>query len=147
MLTLKNQSLKDESKKAVENISTLSEIWDRLDIKYGNGVEIVDLVIKDIQDFTFPRQNTEIAFINLVDLLERGLYDLTAVNARSDIANVYTVNIIETKLPPKYQAKWVEKEAVIKINSNSENETVKMMKVEAVDLSECYFSSKWNEHK
>ena len=24
---------------------------------------------------------------------------------------------------------------------------VRMIKVEAVDLSECYFSSKWNEHK
>ena len=41
MLTLKNQSLKGDSKKAVENISTLSEIWERLDTKYGNGVDLV----------------------------------------------------------------------------------------------------------
>ena len=109
IFTLKDTCLKGESKKLVENIVDIEDIWDRLDTKYGDTIEIVNLVIQDVQKFQLPRQDPEIGFINLVDTLERGLQDLSTIEARTEIANAYTVQLLEGKLPKRVLAKWLDK--------------------------------------
>ena len=74
-------------------------------MKYGDSIDIVDMVIEDIQKFQIPKQDIEVGFINLVDTVERGLLDLSAIDATSDIANAYTVNLLVKKLPKRIQSK------------------------------------------
>ena len=111
IFTLKNSCLKGDPKKLAANITDIKEIWERLDLKYGDSIDIVNMVIEDIQKFQIPRQDIEVGFIKLVDTVERGLLDLTAINATSDFANAYTVKLLETKLPKRIQGRWLEKDA------------------------------------
>ena len=100
-----------EAEKLVENITVMSEIWDRLDAKYGYTTDIVNIVINDIENFQFPKQDIETGFIKLVDTLEKGLQDLAAVKAREEIANAYTVKLLESKLPKRIAGKWFDEES------------------------------------
>ena len=111
IFTLKDTCLRGEAKKLVENITVMSEIWDRLDAKYGYTTDIVNIVINDIENFQFPKQDIETGFIKLVDTLERGLQDLAAVKAREEIANAYTVKLLEGKLPKRIAGKWFDEES------------------------------------
>ena len=86
---LKENCLKGEAKKLVENIADIKEVWERLDNKYGKNLDIVNLVIKEIQDLHITKQDQEAGFVNLVDTLEKGLQDLGAIEARKETSHNY----------------------------------------------------------
>ena len=94
----------------VRNLDDLDEIWKRLSERYGDCLDIVDLVIKDLQDVVIPKFNQDQGFVTLVDVLEKGLQDLTAIDKRREIANAYTVKLIEQKLPRRVMLRWLEEE-------------------------------------
>ena len=103
----------------VENIVGIEDIWEVLDSKYGDSIDIVNLVIKDIEKFQLPRNDQEIGLFNLLHILKKGVQNLTAIHARTGFANAYTVKLLETKLPKRALAKWVEKENNQSITSQS----------------------------
>ena len=120
IFTLKDQCLVGEPKKLVTNMTTIPEIWERLDLKYGDSIDIVNMVIEDLQEFKISRQDMDVGSINLVDLVERGLLDLNAIDATDDIANSYTVKLLESKLPKRIRGKWFEKDSEQgKVSDNS----------------------------
>ena len=125
---LKDNCLKGEAKKLVENIVDIKDIWERLDEKYGKDIDIVNLVVKDIQNLTIPKQDQESGFVNLVDTLEKGLQDLGAIEARNEIANAYTVKLIEEKLPYRIKSKWFEKESSEEAKTSEETEDTEASK-------------------
>ena len=105
---LKENCLQGQAKALVENIDKIEEIWARLEARYGDDIEIVSMVIKDIEKLNIPRNDQDAGLVNLVDCLEKGLQDLGAINARTEIANAYTVKLIETKLPRRILSKWLD---------------------------------------
>ena len=102
---LKENCLHGEAKQLVENIDDIEAIWSRLQEKYGDNIEIVNVIIKDIEKVTFPKNNQDYGLVTLVDTLEKGIQDLTAIDARKEIANAYTVKLLEMKLPKRVFAK------------------------------------------
>ena len=52
----------------MKNISSLSEIWNRLSERYGDSTAIVDAVNKDIQNAIITRQNSDAGFIEFVGI-------------------------------------------------------------------------------
>ena len=88
---MKESCLKGKAKSLVENIDDMDEIWKRLESKYGDKIDLVDLVISEINDVPSLKSNDDQKFIDLVDKLERGLIDLEAIDARRELANAYTV--------------------------------------------------------
>ena len=107
---LKETCLHGSAYELVRKLDDLDEIWKRLSERYGDCLDIVDLVIKDIQDVVIPKFNQEQGFVTLVDVLEKGLQDLTAIGKRREIANAYTVKLIEQKLPRRVMLRWLEEE-------------------------------------
>ena len=106
---LKNSCLKGDAKKIVENINDVEKIWERLHTKYGNYHEIVNTIVKELNNVSLHK-NADQGLVNLVDVLEKGVQDLDIIGAKKEITNAYTVNILEKKLPKHVYAKWYEKE-------------------------------------
>ena len=92
---LKEHCLQGESKKLVVNMTDLAAIWERLESRYGDEIEIVNSVITEIQEFQFNKSDQDRSLIKFVDKLERGVEDLSAIEARSLIANAYTVKLLK----------------------------------------------------
>ena len=107
---MKESCLKGKAKSLVENIDDMDEIWKRLESKYGDKIDLVDLVISEINDVPSLKSNDDQKFIDLVDKLERGLIDLEAIDARRELANAYTVKTIERKLSRNVYMDWLKTE-------------------------------------
>ena len=106
---MKKECLKGEALDLVRNLATLEAIWERLTEKYGDSIEIVESIIKDIEGVTISGSNQDRGVIELIEKLERGIQDLTFIGKRNEIANLYTVKLIEKKLPKRVLSKWYEK--------------------------------------
>ena len=89
---MKESCLKGKAKGFVENIDDIKDMWSRLEAKYGDKVDLVDLVISELSEVQPMKANDDQKFIDFVDRLERGLLDLEAISARGELANAYTVN-------------------------------------------------------
>ena len=107
---LKETCLQGSAYELVRNLDNIDDIWKRLSERYGDCLDIVDSVIKDIQDVVIPKFNQDQGLVSLVDVLEKGLQDLSAIEKRKEIANAYTVKIIEQKLPRRVMLRWLEEE-------------------------------------
>ena len=118
--TLKETCLKGRAKTLVENIEDIDEMWKRLENKFGDKIDLVDVVIKEIEEVPTLKNNDDVKFIELVDKLEKGLIDLDAIGARSDLANAYTVKMIEKKLNRLIYMEWLKKEPDIEKDSRFE---------------------------
>ena len=107
---IKENCLKGQAKILVENIEDMKAIWMRLDDKYGDKLDLVDVVIKDLENLPSMKINDDQKFIHLVDTLEKGLLDLEAIDATQEIANAYTVKMIETKISRQMYLSWLKVE-------------------------------------
>ena len=85
----------------------IDAIWERLHDRYGDNLEIVNTVIKNIQTFRFAKNDLDGSMIRLVDELEKGIQDLTEINSKHDIANVISVKLLEEKLPRVFKDRWL----------------------------------------
>ena len=109
---IKRSCLQGDCKKLVENLGDIDQIWERLEDRYGNATEIVNVVLQGIQQFQFSKNFAERhqGIVKLVDELDRGVQDLGAIGAKHEIANAYTVRILEGKLPADVLTRWHNKE-------------------------------------
>ena len=86
---MKRSCLQGECKKLVENLGDIDKIWERLEDRYGNTTEIVNIVLQGIQQLQFSKNHNERhqGMVKLVDELDRGVQDLDAINVKHEIAN------------------------------------------------------------
>ena len=106
---LKQNCLKGEALDITKNLNEVSNIWERLHDKYGDETEIMNTVIKEIEEL--PQTNSNHAFVQLVNTLEKGLQDLEIIGMSEEIANVFTVKILEKKLSHRVLTKWLDKDS------------------------------------
>ena len=94
---IKRSCLQGECKKLVENLGDIDKIWERLEDRYGNTREIVNVVLQGIQQFQISNNYNERhqGIVKLVGELDRGVQDLEAIDVKHEIANAYTVRILE----------------------------------------------------
>ena len=107
---LKDTCLKGKAKGFVENVEKIEDIWERLESKYGDKLDLVDMVISDLNEVQTLKANDDQKFIDLVHKLEKGLLDLEAIDTRVEIANAYTVKMIEKKLNRHVYMEWLKAE-------------------------------------
>ena len=117
---LKESCLKGNAKKLVANMVDVESIWERLQDRYGNNLEIVNSVIKSVKNFQFTKNDHDRCIITLVDELERGIQDLSAIDAKHEIANAYTVKLLEEKMPRQIVKRWfVTESAAVDTSSDT----------------------------
>ena len=111
----------------------LTEIWERLESRYGDEIEIVNSVITEIQDFQLNKPDQDHFLIKFVDMLERGVENLSAIAARSHIANACTAKLLESKLSREVRLRWFQDKDVSKIVSISESHSSKPSTSKSID--------------
>ena len=79
---LKNNCLAGEAKSLVENIEDMDEIWTRLDSKYGNDREIINMVLNEVKKLELQKGDWDTSLIKLVDVLEKGCLLYTSPRPR-----------------------------------------------------------------
>ena len=129
MYVLKEQCLKGNAKTLVENVQEMKDIWERLDDKFGHGIDIVNLVLKDVKNLSIDKKDQQQGLVNLVDTVERGMQDLINIDAKAEMANSYTVSLIEKKLPMRILTKWLDQDCK-KVGAERFDELVEFLKVE-----------------
>ena len=94
----------------VKNVDDdVSEMWKRLDEKYGEASKLIDVIMDDITKFQRIRDGDNSKFIEFVDTVERGYRDLARLNLEKELSNSYSVSVLEVKLPPSVKLQWSRK--------------------------------------
>ena len=86
----------------------ISEMWKRLDEKYGDPAKVADVIIDGIRRTRFIREGEEKRFVEFVEIVEDGYRDLKRLGLESEITTTSSVSIIEKKLPADIRRKWAE---------------------------------------
>ena len=126
---MKQSCLVGECKKLVENMNDIDKIWERLEARYGDSTEIVNVIVKGVEKFQFINNQQDRGIVRLVDQLEKGVQDLEAINSVNELANAYTVHLLESKLPRGVFNRWMDKEPDISSDEEAErNESLNVGK-------------------
>ena len=86
----------------------ISEMWNRLDEKYGAPAKVADVIIDGIRRTRIIREGEEKRFVEFVEIVEDGYRDLKRLGLESEITTTSSVSIIEKKLPADIRRKWAE---------------------------------------
>ena len=79
----------------------ISEMWKRLDEKYGDPAKVAAVIIDGIRRTRFIREGEEKRFVEFVEIVEDSYRDLKRLSLESEITTTSSVSIIEKKLPGK----------------------------------------------
>ena len=102
--------LGNEPAKAVKSIDDdVTEMWKRLDEKYGDPAKVADVIIDGIRRTRMIREGEEKRFIEFVETVEDGYRDLKRLGMEAEITTTSSVSIIEKKLPSDVRRKWAER--------------------------------------
>ena len=107
LLYLQNQCLAGPAKECVKNLTKYDDVMNRLNERYGKVRNVVDVVLKDINQARLPEDEVS-RTIALAGLLETAWDDITAINALDEFCNIITLGTIESKLPPRLQISWAQ---------------------------------------
>ena len=116
---LKNSCLKGDALDITKNLNNVDKIWERLHEKYGAELEIVNSVVKDVEEISASQTNP--GFVKLVNTLEKGLQDLEIIGHVEEISNAYTVKLLEKKLSNRVLQKWLDKESEQRNNESNDS--------------------------
>lgn len=93
----------------VESIDDeISEMWKRLNEKYGDPTKVTDIIIDEIRRTRIIREGEEKRFVEFVEIVEDGYRDLKRLGLESEITTTSSVSIIKKKLPADIRRKWAE---------------------------------------
>ena len=84
----------------------VSEMFAKLDRKFGDNGKIMDMIISEIKSFPKIRENDPKAVVIFVNMVERGERDLSKLKLKDVISNPYIVSVIEAKLPKDVSLEW-----------------------------------------
>ena len=84
----------------------VTEMFERLDIKYGDPCKIIESIVSQIHKFKRLDADDPKRIIQFVDMLEKAHGDLKLLGLETEIANMNTVSLIESKLPHTLQMEW-----------------------------------------
>ena len=119
---LKRSCLQGVALKIVENLTDIDSIWERLQSRFGDEVEITNCVIKGIQALTLkPGADADRFLVKFVDEVERGVQDLDAINGKHHIANAMSVKMFEEKLPRPVVERWYQRQALLAAADSGES--------------------------
>ena len=84
----------------------LSQIFTRLDEKYGDPSKMVDSIITEIQRYRKIESDDPKRVIEFINMIEQASHDLDSVKMGSEINNTNVVSLIESKLPKYLALNW-----------------------------------------
>ena len=83
----------------------ISEMWKRLDEKYGDPTKVTDIIIDEIRRTRIIREGEEKRFVEFVEIVEDGYRDLKSLGLESDCPLTHHQSLHEERqMPNMYTA-------------------------------------------
>ena len=99
--------LSDELKKEVEAVDDdYTEMWKKLDFKYGRPERVVEAVLSDIKKLQRVSSGDTGGFLHMVDVIENAWLELKRLNMTEEIDNTTMMGQMEMLIPPIQQREW-----------------------------------------
>ena len=92
----------------VEMMEDPSDVWRRLDNKYGNKRRLVDTILQEIKQLKPCSEEAPNKTLHMIETLEKGYRDLKMLNMEREISNTTILSSIEGKLPKDIEREWVK---------------------------------------
>ena len=86
----------------------ITEMWKRLDEKYGDPAKVADAIIDSVQRVKTIKEGEDKRFIEFVEIVDSGYRDLLRIGLEKEITTTSSVSIIEKKLPPDIRKDWAK---------------------------------------
>jgi len=83
-----------------------TEVWRRLDNKYGRVDKIVEKVLSEIK--SLPKSNNTENVLKMVGIIERAHIDLKNLHMESEMQNSSVISDIEGAMSPQMRYEWVK---------------------------------------
>ena len=99
----------------VENLSEATDIWTRLERKYGSDQKVVDAVMHETRCLSV-KENDDSSILNFIRTIKLANADLKKKSLESEMNNTTTVTLIERRLPRRMLLEWVEIATKLKLN-------------------------------
>ena len=100
---IRNECLSGEAQKLVKNLHRYDDIWKKLDDKYDDQSEVIEIITREITGLKQVEEGEYKAFIDLVNIVEQASLDLAEMDKASVLNNPVTVRLILSKCPKNVQ--------------------------------------------
>ena len=85
---------------------SITEMWKRLDERYGRARKLADAVMTDIKRLKVVLEGDGRKMVELVNVLERGYRDLERAGTSNEISHAVAISWIEEKLSLIVRREW-----------------------------------------
>ena len=100
--------LSEETREEVVNAgSNPSDVWARLDNKYGRPDKIVDAVLSDLKSLSRNGSGSSDQ-LKMIAIVEKAYRDLERINEEGEMQNSTIISIIEEAMSEQMQFEWVK---------------------------------------
>ena len=83
-----------------------TDVWKRLDNKYGRSDKIVDQVLNEIK--SLPKSDIAGNILNMIKIVERAYRDLDSLGMGSEMKNSSVISDIEGSMSPQMRYEWIK---------------------------------------
>ena len=100
--------LSEELKEDVECLGeNITEIWERLDRRFGNESRLVDTILADIKAIQICGNDDNLT-LSMIKTMERCYADLKAMGRELEMNNTTIISTIEEKMPTDMSTEWIK---------------------------------------
>ena len=96
---LRHECLTGDAKNLVHNIHSFQDLWAKLDEKYDDEAEVVEIVSRQIYMLKKVEEEDYEGLVKLIDIVEKANLDLTAMGSTAVLNNPMTVRMVLQKCP------------------------------------------------
>ena len=114
---LRNQCLSGEAKSLVHNILDYDQVWIKLEDKYNDESEVIEMITKQITSLKLLEEGDYSGLVRLVDTLEKANLDLSASGNTAILNNPMTVRLVMSRCP-----RTIREEIATQLNGKSPTE-------------------------
>lgn len=103
------KSYLDETvREEVNNVGDVySEMWKRLDMKYGNIGKLIDAILADVKKLS-SNNNNQNDVLKMINTVEKAWRDLKAMGQSIELCNSTTISIIEQTMSKEMKTEWIK---------------------------------------
>ena len=92
----------------IESIgNNITNIWKRLDKRFGNEGRLVDVLLSDVKNIEYCNDENEETILHMIKTIERAYTDLTAINKTHEMNNTTIIAMIEEKMSEEMYKEWI----------------------------------------
>ena len=99
-----SESVRDEVSNVTDNYT---EMWERLDQKYGNTGKLVDAILSDVKRISL-RDTSDTNVLQMINVVQKASRDLERLGEHAELRNSTSISIVEQAMTKEMKHEWVK---------------------------------------